>query len=525
MGKVFQIIKSEGVRSFITRLYGSIKRRCAIKAFYKNNIVISEDEKEKQKNRKFTKDILFSIIVPVYNTPVPFLKAMIESCLVQTYSEFELCIADASDSEHEEVRKTICKYKEQDKRVKYIRLECNGGISNNTNAAIKESAGDYIVMLDHDDMLHPSALYECMNVLENEKADFIYTDELVFEGEPDRIIGIHQKYEFSQIGIRGNNYICHLSVYSKELLNRVGMYNSEFDGSQDHDMILRLTENAERIVHIPKVLYYWRCHDNSVASGIGAKEYAVKAGANAVSAHLKRNNIKGTVRSCYEQFPTVYKVDYTISGNPSVNVVIWGTKSNKINYEAVQSLVNITDYCNFDISIAGSIELSSIEGLKEKCNIYEYNNISAFFNYIIEAKKNDYFVFMDGMSIPVTESWIQELLGFARDKKTGAVGMRMLSDNNTIRQCGVRQDDSGKLEYIDEGFNRDYEGCMMTNLYARNMSIPSSDVVMICGNAVHTIGGFDYEDDTGHCIVSICLKLLANGYQNVWTPFAETVKS
>lgn len=523
MREVFSIISNEGVGSFVRRAYRSAKRRCALRLFCRKNIKISKKEEDRQRKTNFNNNILFSIIVPVYNTPVLFLKEMIESCIIQTYSKFELCIADASDSSRADVGKVIKEFAEYDSRIKYIKLKSNGGISYNTNEAIKESSGDYIVMLDHDDRLHPAALYECMRVIESRNADFIYTDELVFEDVSGRIIGIHNKPDFSEIGLRGNNYICHLSVYSRGLLDKTGMYNSEFDGSQDHDMTLRLTEVAGNIVHIPKVLYYWRCHGDSVASGIEAKEYAVKAGRNAVAQSLKRRNIAGNVKSIYEQFPTVYKVDYSIMGTPVIDIAIWGTKKNKITYAAIMSLTNITGYPDYNISIAGEIRQDDICRLKDKCNVYEYNNAAEFYNGIVKLKKGKYCVFMDGMCIPCSENWIQELLGFAQEKGNGAVGMRMLSDNKTIRQCGVVQKNSGALRYIDKGFNRNYEGSMMTNLYARNMSIPSGDMVMIDKESVNTIGGFDFVNK--QCIVSICLKLTANGYRNVWTPFAEAVKS
>ena len=243
-------------------------------------------EIEVQKNTNFDKDITFSILVPLYNTPEQFLREMIDSVVAQTYGKWELCLADGSDSEHAYVETVVKSY--NDPRIKYERLSENLGISGNTNKCFEMATGDYIGLFDHDDILHPTALFEYMKVICGEDADYVYCDETTFSGRSiDHMITLHFKPDFAPDNLRANNYICHFSVFSKELVKECGTFRPEFDGSQDHDMILRLTRKARHIVHVPKILYYWRSHAGSVASDINAKSYAIDAAKNAVAAHLK----------------------------------------------------------------------------------------------------------------------------------------------------------------------------------------------------------------------------------------------
>lgn len=215
---------------------------------------------QEQRKTKFPRDIKFSILVPLYNTPEQFLREMIQSVLDQTYTNWELCLADGSDVNHKNVGNICSQYAKKDKRIRYRKLEKNLGISGNTNACIEMAAGDYIALFDHDDLLHPSALYENMKAICEKKADFIYTDENTFHDKPEDAYCPHFKPNFAPDTLRTNNYICHFTVFDKNLLKKTGNFRSCCDGSQDYDMVLRLTEQAKCVVHIPKILYYWRAH-------------------------------------------------------------------------------------------------------------------------------------------------------------------------------------------------------------------------------------------------------------------------
>lgn len=231
--------------------------------------LISDGERENQKNRKFLAPVSFSIITPLYNTPENYLRELLESLQKQTYPKWQLCLADGSDKEHEYVGEICREYASKDSRICYEVLEENKGISENTNECLKFATVDYIGLLDHDDILHESALYEMMKVIEEEKADFLYSDEVKFSGKIEDASDFNFKPGFGKDELRAHNYICHFTVFKKSLLDQIGQaYRPEFDGSQDHDMVLRLTEKAEKIVHIPKVLYYWRVHPQSVSMNL-----------------------------------------------------------------------------------------------------------------------------------------------------------------------------------------------------------------------------------------------------------------
>ncbi|MDE7232663.1 MAG: glycosyltransferase, partial [Lachnospiraceae bacterium] len=257
------------------------------------------EEAARQRLYKFDKEVKFSILMPLYNTPEKFLRQAIESVTDQTYENWELCLADGSDEEHAYVEQVCREYMERDKqylrpssslycRILYKKLPKNEGISGNTNACLSMSSGNYIALFDHDDVLHPSVLYEYMKAICEKGADYIYCDEATFKGSGtiNDMITLHFKPDYAPDNLRANNYICHFSAFARRLLDGTELFRSEFDGSQDHDMILRLTSRAKCVVHVPKLYYYWRSHAGSVASDINAKSYAIEAAKGAVAAHL-----------------------------------------------------------------------------------------------------------------------------------------------------------------------------------------------------------------------------------------------
>ena len=243
--------------------------RCYIKYYLGRKycpLTISETDRRTQEQWKPDRKIKISIVVPLYNTREDFFRQMLDSVRNQTYGNWELCLADASD--HEECSRMLQQLaqeaQKEDGRIRYQRLMINEGISENTNRAIEMSTGEYIALLDHDDILHPSALYDVMQAINYHQGEFIYTDELSFDGTPDRVQNIHFKPDFSPESFRSNNYICHFSVFSRRLLEKAGGFRKEYDGSQDYDMLLRLTDEADNIYHVPKVRYYWRIHELSL---------------------------------------------------------------------------------------------------------------------------------------------------------------------------------------------------------------------------------------------------------------------
>ncbi len=280
---------------------------------------LSKEEFQKQRQWKPDNPVKISIIVPLYNTSLDFLQEMIQSVLSQTYECWELCLADASQEGQKEIEAIIQEYIREDKRIQYRKLPGNGGISVNSNHGLAMATGDYIGLLDHDDLLHPSALYYVVKEINDYQADFIYTDELSFDRKTERVQSVHLKPDFSTENFRCNNYVCHFSVFERSLLDKAGEFRKEMDGSQDYDLFLRLTDLAGCVRHVPKVLYYWRCHAGSVASQAGVKPYTIEAGKKAIEEHLKRQNLTGKVYPSKEH-PSFYKVAYVVS--PEIRICI-----------------------------------------------------------------------------------------------------------------------------------------------------------------------------------------------------------
>lgn len=296
LGRAWRFVRQYG----FVRLYRKVKERrernLAEKGYeeWLFHQLPDQEEDRRQRETEFPFSPLISILVPAYETPEPFLRQMIESVLKQSYGNLELCIADGSPSE--QVKRTAEEYAARDSRIRYQKLEKNLGISGNTNAALANAAGAYVGLLDHDDLLLPGALFEIVRVLnDGQPADAVYTDEDKLDPEQNRHFQPHFKPDFNPEYLRSNNYICHFFAVKREIAAAAGGFREEFDGAQDHDFIFRCTEKAQKIVHIPKVLYSWRCHAASTAANPESKLYAYEAGKRAVAAHLERTGKTGTV--------------------------------------------------------------------------------------------------------------------------------------------------------------------------------------------------------------------------------------
>lgn len=289
--------------------------------------ILRVNRKISSRQRKYEEDYFFedaktfSILVPLYNTSEKFLRSMIESVIAQTYAKWQLCLADGSDTAHAYVEEICRSYVEQEPRIFYQKLAENKGISENTNACIQMAVGEYIALFDHDDLLHPSALFEVMKEIAESGTDMVYTDEATFEGRESRLLSVHRKPDFCMENLRANNYICHFTVFQRKLLGLCGEFRKEFDGSQDFDLILRLCEKAENIRHIPKVLYFWRSHSESVAQNTANKSYAIDAGKRAVEAHLQRMGISAEVKVIQEGM-AIYSILYSTETLPMDSVAV-----------------------------------------------------------------------------------------------------------------------------------------------------------------------------------------------------------
>ena len=468
---------------------------------------LTKKKKQEQQERVFSQRILFSILVPLYNTPEKMLREMIRSVQEQTYQDWELCLADGSDPEHSYVESLCREYMTQDNRICYRKRSKNDGIAENTNTCVGMAKGDYLVLLDHDDLLVPSALYENRKAIEEENADFLYSDEAVFlSPDPDKILLAHLKPDYAPDDLLSNNYICHLVVFRSNLLEKTGMLRSAYNGSQDYDLILRLTEFAEKIVHIPKVLYLWRSHADSAASGTSVKPYTVEAGRRAVRDFLKDR--RGTVAEVTDAgiAPCMYRVLYPINGTPPVSVISTGNPDEATTQQWLKTLKEQTSYQNTEwLFTAG-------EG-----------NDSVCLNRAAEKANGDYLLFLKNGLVPGGSDWIENMLMLAQRKQTAAVGARIVFSNGLIHHAGIilgfgKNRIAGRRFYM---YPTESGACMGRLNIVGNVSAVSAECLMIRRGVFEEIGGFQSEYKHSLYDVDLCLKLKAKGYRNVYTPWPE----
>ena len=281
----------------------------------------TEEDLKAQRETHFEYEPLFSVVIPVYKTPERYLKEMLDSILDQTYGQWEVCIADGSPR-GQDVEKVLKKYAEKDPRIHYEILGGNRGIAGNTNGALSMAAGDFVILADHDDTIPPQAFYEVAKAInKHPDCDVLYSDEDKLDMDGKALFDPHFKPDFNPDLLTSVNYICHLFVVKKELLDRVGGFRQEFDGAQDYDFIFRCTEQAKEIVHIPQVLYHWRCHQGSTASNPESKMYAFEAGARAIMAHYERMGIAAEKVEKGVDYG-IYHTTFKIKGEPLVSIII-----------------------------------------------------------------------------------------------------------------------------------------------------------------------------------------------------------
>ena len=509
------------VRSQVKRVtqYGSvsavndkIKSKNRLKKRYKELGTLSfpnEEVRKAEESKTYTKNVKVSILVPLYNTPENFLREMIDSVVTQTYKNWELCLANGSDNEHEYVENICKEYANKDSRVKYEKLAKNEGISGNTNECLKMATGEYIGLFDHDDVLHPSALSRYADAIE-EGADYIYCDEATFtDGDLNKMITVHFKPDFAIDNLRANNYICHFSVFKRDLLNETELFRSEYDGSQDHDMILRLTSLAKKVVHIPGIYYYWRAHSGSVAANINAKTYAIDAAKRAVGDHLKSQGIYNTGITSSRAFETIFRLRYELVGNPLVSLIV-----NNDNDEVINAINNWNSYGNIEI-IKESDYKNELTG----------KNVFAIKNFLSKKANGEILIFIDGSVLPESPDFVKELAAIAARKDVGAAGGEIVNSKGKIEHAGVvigiGKDKAAGL--IHNGFDSKYIGYMGKLCYIQNVSALVGDLLAVRKSVFEEAGGFPEEYKCAFSDVSLCLKLKRLGYLNVFNPYAKGV--
>ena len=526
--KGIRYLKHYGVRGFYARLLERFEEReVEYQEWYEKNKP-SEEELARQRKKKWKEPVTISVLVPAYWTPEVFLRQMIESVLNQTYPYLELCIADGS-GENISVEKVVKEYQAKDQRVRYQRLEKNEGIAGNTNAAIRMATGDYLALFDHDDLLSPNALFEVASTIEKDKADVVYTDEDKVTSDLKEHFQPHFKPDFNPDLLCSNNYICHLFVVKRSLALKLGGQDPAYDGAQDYDFIFRCTEEAEKIVHIAKILYHWRVHQASTADNPTSKMYAFDAGKRAIEAHLQRIGAKAEVSHTKDL--GFYRVKYQVQGNPKVSIVIPNKDEKETLKKCLESIWQKTTYSNYEIILVENNsttreirdyyqELDGKNGVRVVYWDKEFN-YSAINNFGISYAKGEYILCLNNDITVISPEWMEELLANCQRPEVGIVGARLYYPDNTIQHAGIVLGMGGCAGSLFVGLARSRGGYLHKAALQQDLSAVTAACFMVKKEAFEKVGGFEEKLAVAFNDVDFCLKVRHAGYLVVYDPYAE----
>lgn len=527
--KGFRYMKHYGPKEFWIRLHERFEPEEVPYGPWYRAYIPTEETLETQRKQKFDYSPLISIAVPAYQTPVEFLRQMIESLIVQTYSNWELCIVNASP-DNEEMQKVLAEYSAGDSRVRFCNLKENLGIAENTNRAFAMTKGEFVGLLDHDDLLAPNALYEIVKILQDHpQADALYTDEDKVTTELDEHFQPHLKSDFNLDLLRSNNYICHFFVVRKSIVEKAGGFRKEFDGAQDYDFIFRCTENAGEVLHVPEILYHWRTHKASTADNPASKMYAFEAGKRAIEAHLERTGTKGEVS--HTQDLGFYRVKYPVQGKPLVSVIIPNKDEKETLQTCLEMLEKNTGYQNFEIIIVENNSTTDeiFRYYKElsgnrKIHLLRWGkefNYSAINNFAVAHAKGEYLLFLNNDVKSINSDWLEEMLGVCQRPEVGGVGAKLIYPDNTIQHAGCVIGMGGIAGHMFVDMPADRTGYLHKASLLQDMSAVTAACLLMKKEVFEQAGGFTEELAVAFNDVDLCLKVRKNGYLIVYDPYVK----
>ncbi len=490
------------------------------------------NELEKQKKTSFGYRPKLSFVVPLYKTPEKYLRRLTESFQEQTYSNWELCFSDGSGAQSP-LTELLKELTAKDNRIKYVSHEESLQISENTNSAIEIATGDFIAFADHDDELTPNALFECVKAI-NEKPQtlVIYTDEDKMSMDGHKFFQPHFKPDYNPDLLCTVNYICHLFVVSRKVIEKVGGLRSEFDGAQDYDFVLRCVEAVkdEEICHIPKILYHWRCHEDSTAENPESKLYAFEAGRRAVQAHYERTGIHAEVFK--GEYLGLYRTKFIRDHDPLISIIIPNKdhiddlkrcmesieqKSTYKNYEYIIVENNSTDSATFEY-------YKKLEAENPKVRMVYWDgvfNYSAINNYGASFAKGEYLLLLNNDTEIINPDCLEELLGYCMRKDVGAVGARLYYEDDTIQHAGVVIGFGGIAGHCFVQQKRGTTGYCHRIICAQDYSAVTAACMMVKKSAFDAVGGLSEELAVAFNDIDFCMKLRKAEYLIVYNPYAE----
>ena len=516
-------VRKEGFSSTLKRAWGFLRRRLKSK---KGRFLPPKDVLAAQTAADTSAWPLLSVCVPFYNTPRPFLRDLVQSLKGQSCQNWELCAADASDAAHAYVEQYL--RRELGQKLRYVRVE-NKGISANTNAAARLAAGAYLGLADHDDVLAPCAVYEMMAAAHCTGAGFLYSDEALFQQDIRRPLVGHFKPDFAPDYLNCCNYICHFSVFKKDLFWQVGGEDPACDGSQDHDLFLKLSELAPP-VHIPRVLYYWRVHEASTSGGTGAKPYVAAAAKRAIDAHLARTGAQG--RAVDGRFPSTYKVEYEIEGRPLVSILIPNKDHAEDLDKTLQSVFAKTRWPHYEVVViennstapATFAYYEQIVQAHPQVRVVRYEggfNFSAINNFGRRAAKGEYLLLLNNDVQVISEGWLTEMLALCSQPGVGLVGAKLYYPDDTIQHAGVITGLGGFAGHSHKYARRASSGYMFRLATVQDFSAVTAACMLVKTAVYDAVGGMDEGFEVAFNDVDFCLSVGNAGYRVLWTPYAE----
>ena len=489
----------------------------------------SEEDFEYQRSYHFSYEPKISIVTPLYNTPTDFFRDLLFFMHEQTYSNWELCLADGSPEPLTQIQKMI----EKESRVKYVFLGKNKGISENTNEAIKLATGDYIGLLDHDDYLSKDCLFEVVKAInENRNIEFIYTDEDKASGVGEERYDAYFKPDFAIDTLRSQNYICHFSVFKKNVMDKLKGFRKDFDGAQDYDIFLRMSEivKEKNIKHIPKILYHWRIHKASTAMQGSAKPWAFEAGKKALEDHIKRVGLKGIVKNGVAL--GTYEIEYEVEGNPKVSILIPNKDGISVLKVCIDSILEKTTYKNYEIVIIenNSEEDETFEYYKElqkneRIKVIYYKekgfNYSRIINFGVKNSDGDYVIQLNNDTELLTENWLELMLGYCQRKDVGAVGVKLYYPDKTVQHAGVLLGLGGIAGHFFKFIGEKDFGYFSKAVMIQNMTAVTAACIMSRREIYEEVGYMNEELAVAFNDIDFCLKIRKAGYLIVYNPYVE----
>lgn len=528
-------LKLHGPVALAEKVAGKIRHRNKAAVIYQKWLpkhLPSKAELEKQRETKFDWEPKLSVVVPLYKTPEKYLRALVKSLQEQTYSNWELCLSDGSGADSP-IKELLEQLKAEEPRITVVTHDVQMQISENTNAAIEAASGDFIVFADHDDELTPHALFECVKALnQNKNLEVIYSDEDKMTMDGHKFFQPHFKPDFNIDLLCTVNYICHLFVVKKELIDKVGMLRKEFDGAQDYDFIFRCVEEAgaEKIHHIPKILYHWRCHEDSTSENPESKLYAFDAGQRAVQAHYDRIGVPVEINK--GEFLGLYRTKFLRETDPLISIIIPNKDHIDDLKRCIDSIEKKSTYRNYEFIIVenNSTEpetfayYQQLEAVNPKVHVVYWKgifNYSAINNFGVRYANGEYILLLNNDTEIINEDCLEELLGYCTRSDVGAVGARLYYEDDTIQHAGVVIGFGGIAGHCFVQQKRGFTGYCHRIICAQDYSAVTAACMMVKKSAFEEVGGLSEELQVAFNDIDFCMKLRQAGYLIVYNPYAE----